>query len=141
MTTYIEVAQALVSAGYLSEADIEAAADVLDDALIIADAEEWQEAAADDYAEQEDLVAEAEVWANEDEATGDYELMEDDEDIIEDALDREEIDKEIMIETEAEIAVAYLDAASALLAAELIDEANLRAAAAVIADTWVVDVE
>lgn len=141
MTTYIEVAQALVSAGYLSEADIEAAADVLDDALIIADAEEWQEAAADDYADQEDLVAEAEVWANEDEATGDYELMEDDEDIIEDALDREEIDKEIMVEAEAEIAAAYLDAASALLAAELIDEANLQAVASVIADSWVVDVE
>jgi hypothetical protein len=46
-----------------------------------------------------------------------------------------------VLESGAVIAAAYLDAASALLAAELIDEANLRAAAAVIADTWVVDVE
>jgi hypothetical protein len=42
---------------------------------------------------------------------------------------------------EAVIAAAYLDAASALLAAELIDEANLQAVAGVISDTWVMDVE
>jgi len=33
VTTYVEVAQALVSAGYLSDADVEAAAVVLSDAL------------------------------------------------------------------------------------------------------------
>lgn len=42
---------------------------------------------------------------------------------FEDALDQEEI------------AAAYMDAASALLAAELINEASLHAAAAVISDT------
>jgi len=141
MTTYIEVAQALVSSGYLSEADIEAAVDVLEDALIIAEAEEWQDTATDDYSTQEDIAAEAEVWEREDAAIGDYDAMEDDEDAIEDALDKAEIDKEIMVEAEAEIDAAYLDAASALLAAELIDEANRDAVAAVIADVWIVEEE
>lgn len=68
MTTYIEVAQALVSSGYLSDADIEAAA-------------------------------------------------------------------------EDEIEAAYRDAASALLAAELIDEVNLDNVAAIIADVWIVEEE
>jgi hypothetical protein len=141
MTTYIEVAQALVASGYLSEADIEAAADVLEDALIIADDEEWQDAAADDYSTQEDIAAEAEVWESEDAAIGDYNSMEDDEDIIENALDQAEIDKEIMDEAQAEIDAAYLDAASALLAAKLVDETNRDAVAAVIADVWVVEEE
>jgi hypothetical protein len=141
MTTYIEVAQALVSSGYLSEADIEAAADVLEDALIIADDEEWQDAVADDYSTQEDIAAEAEVWESEDAAIGDYDSMEDDEDIIENALDQAEIDKEIMDEAQAEIDAAYLDAASALLAAKLVDEANRDAVAAIIADIWVVEEE
>ena len=39
MATYVEVAEALVSAGYLTEADLDAAADVLADALIVEAAE------------------------------------------------------------------------------------------------------
>ena len=141
MTTYIEVAQALVSAGYLSEADIEAAVDVLEDALIIAEAEALQEAASEDYSTQEDIVAEVENWAVEDAVAGNIDDLEDDEAIIEDALDQEEIDKNIMVEAETVIASAYLDAASALLEAELIDEANQQAVAGLISDTWVVEVE
>lgn len=141
MTTYIEVAQALVSAGYLSEADIEAAVDVLEDALIIADAEALQEAASEDYSSQEDIVAEVENWEVEDAVAGNIVDLEGDEAIIEDALEQEEIDKGLMVEAETVIASAYLDAASALLEAELIDEANQQAVAGLISDTWVVEVE
>ena len=141
MTTYIEVAQALVSAGYLSEADIEAAVDVLEDALIIAEAEDAQDAASDDYSVQEDIVAEVENWAVEDAVAGNIDDLEGDEAIIEDALEQEEIDKGLMVEAETVIASAYLDAASALLEAELIDEANQQAVAGLISDTWVVEVE
>jgi len=141
MTTYIEVAQALVSAGYLSEADIEAAVDVLEDALIIAEAEALQEAASEDYSTQEDIVAEVENWAVEDAVAGNIDDLEGDEAIIEDALEQEEIDKGLMVEAETVIASAYLDAASALLEAELIDEANQQAVAGLISDTWVVEVE
>jgi hypothetical protein len=141
MTTYIEVAQALVSAGYLSEADIEAAAEVLEDDLIIADAEDVQDAASEDYSTQEDIVADVEHWAVEDASSGNDDALESDEAIIEDALDQEGIDKAIMVAAETETAAAYLDAASVLLAAELIDEANQQAVAGLISDTWVVEVE
>jgi len=139
MTTYVEVAQALVTSGYISDADIQAAVDVLADALTVQAAEDVQDAAADDFSTQEDIIAEAENWEVEDSEFGDYDDLEDDEDVINDAQYQEEVDKEIMVEAQAEIEAAYLDAASSLLAAELIDEANLYDVAMVIADVWVVE--
>jgi len=133
MTKYIEVAQALVTAGYLSDADIQAATDVLADALIIEVAEDAQDAAADDYATQEDIVAEAEVWEAEDAAVGDFNSMEDDEDVIDEAIDKELEDEDVMAGAEDEIEAAYVAAAAALLSADLIDEANLDDVAIVIA--------
>jgi len=132
MTTYVEVAQALVTAGYVSDADLQAAADVLADALIIEAAEEAQDDASEDYAIQEDIVAEAEVWEREDAVVGDYDSVDDDEAVIEDALEQEEIDKEVVLEAEALIDAACTDAGAALLAAALIDEANLEQVVAVI---------
>jgi hypothetical protein len=139
MTTYDEVAQALLTAGYLTDADLEAAAVILADALIVETAEEIEAEAMDDYSDQEDLIAEAEVWASEDAVEGDLAIAEVDEEIIVDAVIQQEIDKEVVLEAEAVIAAAYVDAAAALLAAELIDEANAEAVAAVIADAWVVE--
>ncbi len=132
MTTYVEVAQALVTAGYVTDADLQAAADVLADALIIEAAEEAQDDASEDYAIQEDIVAEAEVWESEDAVVGDYDSVDDDEAVIEDALEQEEIDKEVVLEAEASIDAACTDAGAALLAAALIDEANLEQVVAVI---------
>ena len=134
MATNMEVAQVLVSAGYLSAADIEAAADVLDDALIIEMAEEVEGQASDDYSIQEDVIAEVDNWAAEDALEGDEESLEDDLEIIAEALDEEDADMAVMAVSEVVIAEAYLDAASALLAAELIDAANRDAVAAAIAD-------
>jgi len=139
MTTYVEISEALVSAGYLTEADIEAAVNILADALIVDAAEEVEAEAMDDYSDQEDLIAEAEVWEAEDALAGDYESAELDAEIIDEAEIQKEIDKEVVLESEAVIADAYLDAASALVAAELIDEANLSPVAAIIADLWVVE--
>ncbi len=51
----------------------------------------------------------------------------------------EEIDEEIIAEAETVIDAAYTDAAAALLAAELIDEANLDAVAAAIDGVWVIE--
>ena len=139
MATYVEVAEALVSAGYLTEADLDAAADVLADTLIVEAAEEVEAAAVDDYTDQEDLIAEAEVWEAEDLVEGDVKGSVMDGDIIADAEIQKDIDKEVVSESEAVIATAYLDAASALVSAELIDEADLSSVAAVIADVWVVE--
>ncbi len=93
-----------------------------------------------DYSTTEDIVAEAEVEAKEDLVTGVIVIMGDNEK-IENGVDQEEEDNEVLVEVEAEIIAAYLDAAKALLTAELIDKANLQAVAYVISDTWVVDVE
>lgn len=139
MATYVEVAEALVTAGYLTEADLAAAADVLADVLIVEAAEEVEAEAMDDYSDQEDLIAEAEVWEAEDDLAGDSEGADLDDDIIVDAEIQKAIDKEVVLESEAVIAAAYLDAAAALLAAKLIDEADLSPVAAVITDVWVVE--
>lgn len=122
--------------GYLSDADIEAAVVVLDDALIAAAGEDAQAEASEDYSAQEDLIAEAEVWENEDAAEGDIQSAVIDEEIIEEAQDQMEVDEAVMVEAEVVIEAAYTDAAAALLAAELIDEAELDAVAEVIANTY-----
>ena len=56
--------------------------------------------------------------------------------MIDDAFVAVVEDKAIIDEAEAVIDAAYTDAAAALLAAELIDEANLEAVAGVIAEVW-----
>ncbi|MFN2151703.1 MAG: hypothetical protein ACK2T5_08910 [Anaerolineales bacterium] len=139
MTTIVEVAEALVTAGYLTETDLEIAADVLADALIVEAAEEDEAEAMDDYSDQEDLIAEAEVWEAEDALAGDVEGADQDADILADAEFQKEFDKEVVKESEALITAACLDAAAALVAAELIDEVNLSPVAAVIADVWVTE--
>lgn len=139
MTTYIEVAQALVDAGYVSNADVKAAADILADALIVEAAEEVEAEAMDDYGDQEELIAEAEVWAAEDAAEGDFESLAIDKDIVDDAAEQALDDRDAVVAAEAVIDAAYTDAAAALLAAAIIDEANAEAVAALLADISVGD--
>ena len=141
MTTYVEVSQALVTAGYLSDADVEAAAAVLADALVVADAEAAEAAALDDEGFQERTIVAAEDLAELDAEADDFEDAAIQEEIIEEAEDLEFEDEGIIADAEATIAVAYADAAAALVAAELIDEANADAVAGVIADAWVVDTD
>ena len=134
MPTYFELAQALADAGYVSDADIQAAVDILTDALIIEAAEAVEAEAMDDYNEQEDLIAKAENWVAEDAVAGDVELAEIDTDIIVDAADQAMADRDTVIIAEAVIDAAYEDAAAALLAAEIIDAANVTAVAALLAN-------
>ena len=132
MTTYVEVAQALVTAGYLSDADVDAAVDVLADALLVSDAEEAKGDALDDLAYQEEAISEAEVSAYSDKDAAV------EEDVIEGALDLEDEDETAIAGAEDTIAAAYNDAAASLLAAELIDEDNLDVVVGVITEVWVV---
>ncbi|MGB4949206.1 MAG: hypothetical protein WBO55_00970 [Rhizobiaceae bacterium] len=134
MPTYFELAQALADAGYVSDADIQAAVDILTDALIIEAAEAVEAEAMDDYNEQEDLIAKAENWVAEDAVAGDVELAEIDTDIIVDAADQAMADRDTVIIAEAVIDAAYEDAAAALLAAEIIDAANVTAVAALLSN-------
>ena len=134
MPTYFELAQALADAGYVSDADIQAAVDILTDALIIEAAEAVEAEAMDDYSEQEDLIAKAENWVAEDAVAGHVELAEIDTDIIVDAADQAMADRDTVIIAEAVIDAAYEDAAAALLTAEIIDAVNVTAVAALLSN-------
>ena len=147
MTTYVEVAGALVRAGYLTEVDIEAAAAVLADALVVAEVEDAIEAALDDEAYQEGVIIEAKSWSDEDAAGEDFKGADIDNEVIAIAEEHELTDETIITDetfiadSEVTIVASYTDAAAALLAAELIDEANLDAVAAAIDGVWVVEVD
>ena len=136
MTTYVEVAQALVAAGYVSDADVDAAASVLGDALVVESAQDAMAEALADEAYQEGLIADAEAMADLDAEMGTYEDEEMDMETIEDAQARVDADQAVIANAQNWMAAAYRDAAAALLAAELIDEANLDAVAGVIAGVW-----
>jgi hypothetical protein len=141
MTTYVQLAQALVATGYLTDADVEAAAIVLTDALRIEEAKIEQDFALEDEAAQQEQIAGLKIAASTDSAIGDYVGAQVEQDRIEKARAEEEKDEAIIEETSAMIASAYDDAAAALLAAELIDEASLEAVASVIADAWIMEEE
>jgi hypothetical protein len=57
--------------------------------------------------------------------------------VIDSAAALADKDEAMIEQAEVMIAAAYEDAAAALLAAELIDEANLEAVTSVITDVWV----
>jgi nitrogen fixation/metabolism regulation signal transduction histidine kinase len=137
MTTYVQVARALVTSGYLSEADLEAATAVLADALLVSAAQEAEVTALNDEAFQEAVMAEAEERAVEAAIVGDFEgeILADQ--MKADAQAAELQDDVIIAEAEATKAATYRNVAAALLAAELIDEANLEAVTKVIAEVWV----
>jgi hypothetical protein len=137
MTTYEEVTQALVSAGYLSEADIDAALVVLADRLIVADAEETKAFAVADIAYQEEVIVKTGDLVDMDYEMGEIEDRFVQEAVIDSAAALADKDEAMIEEAEATIVAAYEDAAAALLAAELIDEANLEAVTGVITDVLV----
>jgi hypothetical protein len=137
MTTYKEVSQALVSAGYLNEAEIEAAAVVLADRLIVADAEETKAFALEDMAYQAKVIAKTEDLVEMDYEMGEVEDRFVQAEVLNSAAALADKDAAMIEEAEAMIVAAYEDAAAALLAAELIDEVNLAVVTSLIADTWV----
>jgi hypothetical protein len=139
MTAYAKVAQALVTAGYLSETDVEAAAAVLADGLTVASAQDAKAAALADEDYQEDVIADAAGLAQDDAWDGDYQDAAYQQDRITNAEAQQAADEEILAAAQGSVAAAYADAAAALVTAELIDEANLEAVAGVIADVWIVE--
>lgn len=139
MTTYIEVAQALVEPGYLSEADITAAADILADVLVVTDTEISEARAKADEAIQQQLISGATAAQSRDLDVDDLEDFMIEQDIIDDAEEQVLEDEAAIAAAEDTISATYTDAVTALVAAELIDEINAAAVAAVIANVWVVE--
>ena len=103
MTTYAIVAQALVEAGYLTDADIDAAVDILADALVVDEAEEVEAAAIEDAFDQEDVIDAAEALAEEHSSRGNWDAVDDDEAIIDEAKARFEADVDIIAAAESRV--------------------------------------
>jgi hypothetical protein len=139
MVTNAEVAQALVTAGYLTDADLDAAAVVLADSLVVEEAQREEADALKDEAAQQELIAGLTIEASTEGAIGDFVGQQVAEGEIAKARAEQDEDEAIIEDAQATIAYAYSDAAAALLAAELIDEANLDDVAAVIAGVWIVE--
>ena len=137
MSTMIEVAQALVKAGYLTNADVEAAADVLAETLIATDAVEARATALADQADQENMKAGASEFARQDAAAGNKKDLSIDQAIIQDAINKEQVDQSIIKHAEAEISRQCNQAAKALAAAGLIDKSYLKFAAELVNEVWV----
>lgn len=137
MTTIREVAEALVAAGYLAEANVEVAEASMTEALHRAGlAGDVAARALEDEARQEEAIADATdaIFEFDEMMEFGYESIE--RDIIAEAAAREQDDEEIVEEEEEEMVHAYTEAAASLVAAGLIDPSNASDAAAIIAKTW-----
>ncbi len=134
MRVYVEAAQALVTAGYLNGAAVDAAATILANALVVGEADVAEAAALQDEAYQEGVIAQAEAMAIQDAGMGDFLGEELDRGIVMDAATQQVRDETVIAATEAASFGAYADAAAALAAAGLIYSTNVRDAARVIAD-------
>ena len=138
MTAFEKVAEALVPAGYLSDVDVDRAAAVRADVLVVKDAEGAVDAALQDEEYQEDVIADAAGLAQDDAWDGDLQDAAYQQDRIAGAEAQAAIDEQIISAGQDSVTAVYADAAAALLAAELIDAASVDGAAAVITDFWVV---
>jgi hypothetical protein len=138
MTTFVQVARALVTAGYLSETDVNTATSVLADALLIDESIAAGAAALDDAVHQEDVITEAGAYAEEDGSAGDWDAVDREEAIIDAATAQETEDKAIIAAAIDTIGAACADAAVALATAELIDAGDVGAVTEVITGIWVV---
>lgn len=133
MKMTIEVAQTLVSAGYLKPADVELASELLANITALAEAQETLDRATRDKTYQDGVLAEAIEAGDVDLEMGAYKDREDQQEDIQTALDQQEQDFTMITAAREKIAAASQDAAAALLAAGLIDKASLQPIAEVIA--------
>jgi hypothetical protein len=133
MTTYVEVVRALVRAGYLSDADVDAATKALTYVLIMTTAAKKKKAVAlADKAHQHEMIAQAADLITDDEVISDYEDEEVQIKTIEEAEELLTADEAAVTAAEATITGAFHDAAAALVMAGLIDAANVDAVVGVI---------
>lgn len=136
MTTYVEVAEALVTAGYLTDKKIEAAAALMADTLQISDFEASLEAAIHDETDQERMISGARDMLEQDSETGDKKNLKVDRAILRDAINQEKVDESVARGAEKKIARACHAATVALEKAGLIDKRHRQEVAELIADKW-----
>ena len=138
MTPYIDLARTLVSAGYLSEEQVEAAAAILADhlAVEIVEAEDTKEFAVKDLAYQQQVIEHAEEMAEEDLSMGDIEDRFVQAEVIESAHSLAEKDIKLIKRADKELALAFKNASGALVTARIVDKSHIEAVAAFLAENW-----
>jgi len=132
-----EIILALVSAGYLQEANSEAAKPILTAALWDDTAITARMAALGDENQQEQMISGAREYAEQDTVVGDKNEMGVDQSIIQDAIDKEEVDEATRRHAEKKIAAACKSAAKSLAHARLIDRSKMKVVAGLIQKTWI----
>jgi hypothetical protein len=135
MATYVEVTEALVMAGYLTEADLEAAAVLLTKYLSVTDQKKLQEIAADSST-QEQMILKAERYTEQDTGRGDPKSLKVDQEIIQDAFNQDEVDLVKMEALESKLTKQAKRAAKAMVSAGLVEKKNREAVASLIVDLW-----
>lgn len=127
MTSYERVTKTLVSDGYLSEADVDAAIAVLKGELRVAEAAELEAESMADLEVEQELIDEASDLAAEAERVGDTKTEAVAAEVLEEGLGSVAMDAEVIETAEEVIEAAYLNAAAALVEAELINNADQEA--------------
>ena len=135
MATTREIALALVSAGYLTETNRQAAQPILaaslDDELLSRRAQALQ-----DEDKQEQTIEAARQYAEKDAASGDKRELAVDNSIIRDSIDKAEVDEATRRHADQKIAAACKEAAKGLAHARLIEKSNEKVVAELIQKTW-----
>ena len=137
MTSYQDIAQTLVEAGYLTPIDKTAAAEVLAKTLTAVNAVQARAAALADQVEQENMIAGAAEFMQQDAAAGDKEDLSIDRAILQDARNKAEVDQSTIKHADAKISRQCKRAAKALVSAGLLDKTYRKYAAEVIQETLV----
>jgi len=136
MGTIQSITLALVEAGYLSPADKTAAAELLAKTLTAYDAVQARADALADQAEQEEMIAGAAEFAQQDATAGDKKDLSIDRAILQDAKNKDEVDQSAIKHAEAEISRQCKRAAKALVSAGLVEKTYRKDAAEVIHEAW-----
>jgi len=137
MGTIQDITLALIEAGYLSPADNTAATELLAKTLTADEAVQARAAALADQAEQENMIAGAAEFAQQDAAAGDKKDLSIDRAIRQDARNKAEVDQSAIKHAEAEISRQCKRAAKALVSTNLVDKNYRNNAAVVIQEVWV----
>jgi len=136
MATSIEVAGVLVQAGYLSPDNTENAVVLLAKHLSVADQESYEETEANSSA-QEQMIAKAKPYVDQDVEYGDRKNYEVDEDIIKSAYHQDEVDLMELHSMEKRISRQAKKAARSLVSAGLVEKKDLKAVTNLIVSNWI----
>jgi len=136
MAPIVKISRALVNAGYLDEANVEAAQSILMAALQDEGAVAARQESLLDEGEQQNMVTRARHAAEGDVIAGDKKELRIDQSIIQDAIGKEQVDESTRLHAEKKIVAACNSAAKSLYHAGLIERTQVKGVTGLIQETW-----